>query len=88
MRFARERNAASARNVREGEAAGDEALVREVNLLDRYSMGLHDFANKARIGRNTMTKLVHHLRFKKPSSVLDNFAISLCDTNVIAQMHY
>ncbi|MCK5593161.1 hypothetical protein KAI31_03585, partial [Candidatus Bathyarchaeota archaeon] len=35
--------------------------IREVNMIDRYSMGLFDLAAKAGIGRNKCLALVYHL---------------------------
>ena len=45
LRFTRQPEAAPVRVLREGEIGAEEAtLVREVNLLDRYSMGLRELA--------------------------------------------
>ena len=45
IRFTRELEAAPTRIVREGELGAEAAtLIREVNLLDRYSMGMKDLA--------------------------------------------
>lgn len=45
VRFTRAPTAAPVRLLRPGEEVGSAALVREVNLLDRYSMGLRQLAS-------------------------------------------
>lgn len=61
VRFTRQSSAPPVRILREGESAKNATLVREVNLLDRYSMGLHELAEKVGLGRNKTLALVHHL---------------------------
>jgi len=73
VRFTRQSSAAPVRIVREGEEAGDAALVREVNLLDRYSMGLYDLADKVGLGRNKTLALVHHLGLQADAECFREF---------------
>jgi len=61
VRFTRQSSAPPVRILREGESAKDATLVREVNLFDRYTMGLHDLADKVGLGRTKTLALVHHL---------------------------
>ena len=73
VRFTRQSGAAPVRIVREGEDAEDAALIREVDLLDRYSMGLYDLADKAGIGRHKTLALVYYLRLQADAECFKEF---------------
>lgn len=62
IRFTREPEAAPVRILREGMPDFEEAtLVREVNLLDRYSMSLSDLATKIALTRPKTLALIRYL---------------------------
>jgi len=67
IRFTRQPEAAPVRIVREGMPDFEEAtLVREVNLLDRYSMNLHALVQNLNLTQPKMTQpktlaMIHHL---------------------------
>jgi len=62
VRFTRQLDAVPARLVHEGEEGADKAvLVREVNILDRFSMGSRDLAAKLGMTEPKTRALVHHL---------------------------
>jgi hypothetical protein len=73
VRFTRQSSAAPVCIVREGEDVEEATLVREVDLLDRYSMGLHDLADKAGLGRNKTLALVHHLGLQEDVECFKEF---------------
>lgn len=73
VKFVRQGDALPVRLISEGQEAGEAALVKEVNMLDRYSMGLHDLADTAGIGRNQCLALVHHLHLQEDSECFREF---------------
>ena len=50
--------------VHDTDSGEDATLIREVNMIDRYSMGLFDLADKVGIGRHKCLALVHHLNLQ------------------------
>ena len=76
VRFTRQEHASPVRLVREYENAAKEAtLVREVNLLDRYSMGLRDLSDKLGITQPTAVAMVYHLRIKDDVDCFREFRV-------------
>lgn len=73
VRFTREDSAAPVRILHNGEHAEETALIREVNLLDRYSMGLFDLADKIGVGRNKTLALIHHLKLQEDPECFHEF---------------
>jgi len=61
VKFTRDPGAAPVRLLRPGEEAVDAALIREVNVLERYSMGLKDVAEKLGLSQPKTLALVRHL---------------------------
>jgi len=62
--------------VREHEDEAKEAtLVREVNLLDRYSMGLRDLSDKLSITQPMAVAMVYHLHIKDDPDCFREFRI-------------
>jgi hypothetical protein len=76
VRFTRKEEAAPVRLIREYEPEAQEAiLVREVNLLDRYSMGLLDLADKLRVTSNMAVAYVYHFNIREDSECYKEFRI-------------
>jgi hypothetical protein len=73
IRISREIDAPPVRIVHEGEDAAGATIIREVNLLDRYSMGLWDLADKLGIGRNKIRAIVHYLGLQKDPEYFKEF---------------
>ncbi len=73
VKFVRRGDALPVRLVPEGQDVGEVAFVREVNMLDRYGMGLHDLAGRAGIGRNKCLALVYHLRLQEDPECFREF---------------
>jgi hypothetical protein len=73
VRISREREAPPVRILHDGETAEDVALIREVNLIDRYSMGLYDLADKLGLGRNKTLALVQHLNLQNDPDCFREF---------------
>ncbi len=61
VRFTREPTASATRILRAGEEEDDAPLIREVDLTDRYSMGLYDIAPKVGLTPMRALALVRHL---------------------------
>lgn len=61
VRFTRDVSAAPVRVLRPGEEAEGTSLVREVNLLDRYSMGLRELASHLGLTPPKALALMHHI---------------------------
>ena len=53
------------RPLKEGEDPDNALVVREVNMLDRYSMGLNDLAKKLPITRSKTLALIRHLKLQQ-----------------------
>lgn len=76
VRFTRQEHAPPVRLVREYEDAAKEAtLVREVNLLDRYSMGLRDLSDKLGITQQIAVAMVYYLNIKDDPDCFREFRI-------------
>lgn len=74
IRFTREPEAAPVRIVRPGEPGAEEAtLVREVNLLDRYSMGVRQVAQNIGLPVYDTLALIHHLRLREDTECYREF---------------
>lgn len=61
VRIVRHGDSLPVRIVNDAADTENVALIREVNMIDRYSMGLFDLAARAGIGKNKCLALVHHL---------------------------
>jgi len=82
VRFTRQEHAPPVRLVREHEAEAKEAtLVREVNLLDRYSMGLRDLSHKLGITQPMAVAMVYHLHIKDDPDCFREFRIGRTSHN-------
>jgi len=76
IRLTREAGAAPVRVVRPGEPGADEAiLVREVDLLDRYSMGLTQLANNMSLSTYDTQALIYQLRLRDDPECCHEFRI-------------
>ena len=76
VRFTRQEHAPPVRLVREHETETKEAtLVREVNLLDRYSTGLRDLSDKLGITRPMAVAMVYHLHIRDDPDCFREFRI-------------
>lgn len=64
VRITRLKEAPPVRILRNGEVAEDVTLIREVNLLDRYPMGLTQLASKLGVGRNKTLALIRHFNLQ------------------------
>lgn len=73
VRFTREVGAAPVRVVREGENAAGVALVKEVNLLDRYAMGIYDLADKVGLTPPRTSALVKSLGLREDKDCYKEF---------------
>lgn len=73
VRFTRQAEASPVRLIREGEDVEDAALVREVDMLHRYSMGLRELSDKSGLGRNKCLALVYHLELQADSECFKEF---------------
>jgi len=69
----REKTATPVYIVHEGEEVNNAAIVREVNLIDRYSMGLFNLADKLGLGRNKTLALIRHLNLQNNSEYFKEF---------------
>lgn len=72
-RFTREAEAPPVRIVRENDQVEGPTLVREINLLDRYSMGRYDIADKLGIGKNKALALMYYLRIQEDPDCFHEF---------------
>ncbi len=61
VRFTKQGESLPVRFVHDADSTKDITLIREVNMMDRYSMGLFDLAARAGIGRNKCLALVHYM---------------------------
>lgn len=76
IRFTRSPSAAPVRLVKLGEPDANEAVVaREVNLLDRFSMGLRDLAQNLSLTPHLTLALVHHLKLRDDADCYKEFHI-------------
>jgi hypothetical protein len=74
IRFTRELTAAPVRVIRPGEPGAEEAaLVREVNLLDRFSMRLKELSGSLNLSAYVTLALIHHLRLQDDSDCYREF---------------
>ncbi|MBM4447540.1 MAG: hypothetical protein FJ023_09420 [Chloroflexi bacterium] len=77
LRFTRQPEAAPVRLIREGEPDFEQAtLVREVNLLDRYSMRLNDLAQSLGLTSPRTLALVRHLKLQGEPACYKEFRLS------------
>lgn len=61
VRFAKQEDSLPVRLVDDADSTEEVTVIREVNMIDRYSIGLFDLAEKAGIGRHKCLALIHHL---------------------------
>jgi hypothetical protein len=74
IRFTRQMEAAPVRIVREGMPGfGEATLVREVNLLDRYSMNLHALAQNLNLTLPKTLALIRYLNLQTDSDCYREF---------------
>jgi hypothetical protein len=74
IRFTRQPQAAPVRIVREGMAGFEEAtLIREVNLLDRYSMGPRALARNLGLTQPKTLALIRYLNLQADSECYKEF---------------
>jgi hypothetical protein len=73
IRITKQENSLPVRLVHDADSAEDVTLIREVNMIDRYSMGLFDLADKAGIGRNKCLALVRHLNLQADPECFKEF---------------
>jgi len=73
VRITKQDSSLPVRLVHDADSTEDVTLIREVNMIDRYSMGLFDLAAKAGIGRNKCLALVHHLGLKTDPECFKEF---------------
>ncbi|MBA7499984.1 hypothetical protein ES704_02736 [subsurface metagenome] len=73
VRFTKKSDAPPVRIVSEEENIEDATLVRELNMLDRYPMGISDLANKTGIGRNKLIALIEHIGLKSDPKYYKEF---------------
>ncbi len=73
VKFSRKSDAPPVRIVSQEENVEDVTLFRELNMLDRYPMGITELANKAEIGRNKAMALVEHLGLKSDPKYYKEF---------------
>jgi len=73
VRFTRDEKAAPVYIVREGEDLTGATAVREVNLLDRYSMGITQIADKIGLGRNKTLALIMHVGIQEDPDCFKEF---------------
>lgn len=84
MRFTRQPEAAPVRVVREYEPGFEEAaIVREVNLLDRYSMNVTQLAENLGLTRPKALALIHYLEIQKAPDCYKEFRISRAAYGII-----
>jgi len=67
VRFTRDTRAAPVRLLRPGEDAEGATLVREVDLLQRYSMGVRKLASHLGLSEPKTRALIHHLKLQEDS---------------------
>jgi len=76
IRFTRQLESAPVRIVREGMPDFEEAtLVREVNLLDRYSLNLHTLAQNLNLTPPRTLALIHHLNLQADPDCYQEFRL-------------
>lgn len=76
MRFTREPTAAPVRTVRPGEPGADEAvLVREVNLQDRFSMGVRKLAHNLGLTEYLTLALIYSMKLRSDSECYREFTM-------------
>jgi len=73
VKFTKQPAALAVRVVAENEGVEEVTLLREVNMLDRYSMGLRELADNTGIGRNKCLALVHHLGLQEDNESFREF---------------
>lgn len=73
VRFTRETDSPPVRIVHEGEDVEGVTLVREINMLDRYSLNLTDLAEKIGIGRSKLLALIWHLDLQSDPECFKEF---------------
>jgi hypothetical protein len=73
IRMVKQDDALPVRLVHDVDSTEDVVSIREVNMIDRYSMGLFDLANKAGIGRNKCLALVHYLNLQADPECFKEF---------------
>ncbi len=73
VKITTEKTAAPVYVAREGEEVDDPAIIREVNLIDRYSMGLFELSDKLDLGRNKTLALIQHLNLQNDSECFKEF---------------